>query len=96
MKSRIEVDPNDPSGRSFVGRNDYGDDVVNLAAALHDLLCQVQDLPADTPAMFDRRLRFVDTVVYANAVRTHAHYLPRLLSMSDRSPNARLISAESS
>ncbi|WP_020161284.1 hypothetical protein [Methylobacter marinus] len=92
----VTVNPNSPSGKALVGRNDYGDDVLNLVAALRDVLYQIQGQPEDTPATFDKNLRFIDTAFYANAVNTYQHYLPRLLSMDDRSPNARLISVDSS
>ena len=88
MNGRIEIDPTDPAGKTFIGRNDYGDDIKNLTAALHDLIHQIRNQPADTPATFDRRVRFIDTITYANAENTYFHYLPRLLSMSEISPNA--------
>ena len=88
MKSKIETDPSDPTGKTFIGMNDYGDDVINLTAALKDVLHQVMLQPEDTPATFDKSLKFIETVSYVNALNTYNHYSRKAFSIDDISPKA--------
>lgn len=80
MLEKIELDPKDPEGKNFVGRNDFGDDIKNLFCALNDVMHQIRNQPEDTPAAFDTNLKFIETISFKNAENTYLHYLPQVLT----------------
>ena len=78
MIEEIKIDPKDPKGKKFIGRQDYGDDTMNLFGALTDLIGQVGH-DYDAPATFDKNLKFIDTITFANAQNTYEYYLNKLV-----------------